>query len=378
MRKAIFLLTTLALLALLAAPTLAASPVVHGVMFYADGCGHCESVIKNTLPPLQAKYGDQLQIAMVEVSAEADYQYFRQIEDQYKVPTELRGVPALFIGDQLLVGDRQIPTELPKLIEKHLTAGGVDYPALPGLAERLGVKASGTGVCAPATPCTDTPAQTPQTLKSVKFSAVPVAAAASGEPAVETAPAAAGFELAWGVMALLALTLLYALVSAALAGSGRLAPAAPAWGWKVIPVLAVIGLGVALYLTYVETQNVAAVCGPAGDCNTVQASPYARLFGILPVGLLGALGYVAILAAWAVWRFTDGELSRLAPVALLGMSLFGVLFSIYLTYLELFVILAVCIWCLGSAVVQALLLGLSVGPAVQMIAGEDETDDEET
>ena len=44
------------------------------------------------------------------------------------------------------------------------------------------------------------------------------------------------------------------------------------------------------YLTYVETQLVQAVCGPVGDCNAVQSSSYARLFGVLPVGVLGASG----------------------------------------------------------------------------------------
>ncbi len=370
MRKIVLALTLLSLLILGSTPALAATPVVRAVLFHANGCGHCEVVIKTTLPPIQARYGDKLQIAMIEVSAEADYRYFRQIEDQYQVPAELRGVPALFIGDQLLVGDKQIPAELPALIEKHLTAGGVDTPALPGLAERLALQ-GGAEVCAPSTPCADATGQPKQFLASVKFAAAgAVSAAPAAIPAAEGA--AQGFELAWAVMALLMIALLYALVSAALAGSGRLAVSGPAWGWKLIPILAVIGLGVALYLTYVETQNVKAVCGPVGDCNSVQASPYARLFGILPVGLLGAAGYVAILAAWTAWRFGSGELARLAPIALLGMCLFGVLFSIYLTYLELFIILAVCIWCVTSAAIQALLLGLSVGPAMEAMAGEEE------
>ena len=58
---------------------------------------------------------------------------------------------------------------------------------------------------------------------------------------------------------------------------------------------AFIGLAVAGYLTYVETQAVAAVCGPVGDCNAVQTSSYSKLFGLIPVGLIGMAGYVAIL-----------------------------------------------------------------------------------
>jgi uncharacterized membrane protein len=178
--------------------------------------------------------------------------------------------------------------------------------------------------------------------------------------------------LATAVAILLALAIVYALAVVVLAGVGRAAPALPAWTASLIPFLCVIGLGVAGYLTFVETQNVKAVCGPVGDCNTVQASPYAKLFGFLPVGVLGLLGYVGILAAWAMGRWGKGLAALYAPVALLGMALFGALFSLYLTYIELAVILAVCIWCLTSAVLMALLLILAVGPAVGVFLVEEE------
>jgi len=61
-----------------------------------------------------------------------------------------------------------------------------------------------------------------------------------------------------------------------------------------------------------------------------------------------------------------------APVLLLAMALFGVLFSLYLTYIELFVILAVCIWCLTSAVLMALILILAVGPALAVFQESDD------
>ncbi len=177
-------------------------------------------------------------------------------------------------------------------------------------------------------------------------------------------PVSEGFWLAWAAMALLFLALLYALGIAVWLALGRETPVLDLWEGRLIPVLAIVGLAVALYLTYVETTNTQAVCGPVGDCNEVQASPFARLFGVLPVGLLGAIGYVAILVAWAVGRFGRGLGVRLAPFAIFGMALFGVLFSIYLTYLELFIIRAVCIWCVTSAVIMAALLALAVGPAV--------------
>ncbi len=186
------------------------------------------------------------------------------------------------------------------------------------------------------------------------------------------AAGADGFALAWVVMAILVAALLYALVGAVLLALGREVPAVPGGTSMVMPVIALAGLGVALYLTYVETQDVAAVCGPVGDCNAVQASPFATLFGVLPVGLLGALGYIGILAAWALGRLGPRSLARLAGPALLGMALFGVIFSIYLTYLELFIIKAVCMWCLASAVLISLVLVLAVGPATDALSGSDE------
>jgi uncharacterized membrane protein len=158
-----------------------------------------------------------------------------------------------------------------------------------------------------------------------------------------------------------------------LATAGRNYPVLPAGSRIVIPILSVLGLGVAFYLTYVETQNVAAVCGPVGDCNAVQASPFAKLFGFLPVGLLGAVGYVGIIVAWFVSRSNSG-VGRLAAILMFGMALFGVLFTVYLTYLELFVINAVCIWCLSSAVIMSLVLILTVGPALEALQTEEEED----
>ncbi|MFO7623246.1 MAG: vitamin K epoxide reductase family protein, partial [Anaerolineales bacterium] len=137
------------------------------------------------------------------------------------------------------------------------------------------------------------------------------------------------------------------------------------WGEYLTPVLALLGLGVAGYLAYVETQAVSAICGPVGDCNTVQSSPYARLFGVLHIGVLGVVGYILILAAWMWKRLRSDRLAMYASLAIFGMAFFGTLFSLYLTYLEPFVIRAVCAWCLASAVLITLLMLVNVTPALQ-------------
>jgi uncharacterized membrane protein len=126
-------------------------------------------------------------------------------------------------------------------------------------------------------------------------------------------------------------------------------------GW-VVPVLIMVGAGVASYLSWIEVTQTEAVCGPVGDCNTVNQSKYAELFGFLPVGVLGLIGYGVILFCWVLSQSDSGDTARKATLGLWAAALFGTLFSVYLTFLEPFVIGATCVWCLTSAVVMTLLL----------------------
>jgi uncharacterized membrane protein len=113
------------------------------------------------------------------------------------------------------------------------------------------------------------------------------------------------------------------------------------------------GIGVAGYLTYVHYAGLQPFCaGGSHGCERVQSSSYARLGG-LPVALLGLAGYVAIAVALAA----PGERARLAAAAL---TIIGFGFSAYLTYLELFVIHAICQWCVASAVLLTILAVLTV------------------
>ncbi|MFW6331551.1 MAG: vitamin K epoxide reductase family protein, partial [Gemmatimonadota bacterium] len=166
-------------------------------------------------------------------------------------------------------------------------------------------------------------------------------------------PAGNGAAIAVLVLMLIAL----GLVAADRAGRLRI-PESPEWA---IPVLSVIGIGVAAYLAYVEVSGVEAICGPVGDCNTVQQSRFARLFGVLPVGVLGVLGYLVLLGLWAVARRFEGHRARILTLTW-TLALFAVLFSVYLTFLEPFVIGASCAWCLSSAVITTLIL-LALTPA---------------
>jgi uncharacterized membrane protein len=128
------------------------------------------------------------------------------------------------------------------------------------------------------------------------------------------------------------------------------------WPVWVVPALVLVGLAVAAYLSFVEVTDTNAVCGPVGDCNTVNQSEYADLFGLIPVGVLGLFGYGLIFLLWMVLITGEDGVTRWASLGLWAAALVGTVFSAYLTFLEPFVIGANCIWCLTSAVVMTLLL----------------------
>ncbi len=114
----------------------------------------------------------------------------------------------------------------------------------------------------------------------------------------------------------------------------------------IATVLALVGLAIASYLTYIHYRGLSPVC-TTGGCERVQASSYSEI-GPIPVALLGLIGYVSILLSLAV----PGDVGRALTFML---TLSGFAFSLYLTYLELFMIDAICQWCVGSAVVMTAL-----------------------
>lgn len=111
--------------------------------------------------------------------------------------------------------------------------------------------------------------------------------------------------------------------------------------------LALGGVGIAGYLTYVHYAGLHPVCGISHGCETVQTSSYAYLVGV-PVALLGLLTYLLILIA--LRRQSDGALYTGYVLTMIGFA-----FSLYLTYREVFTIHAICSWCLSSAIVFGLL-----------------------
>ncbi len=141
----------------------------------------------------------------------------------------------------------------------------------------------------------------------------------------------------------------------------------PSW---IIPVLALFGFLVAAYLSFVELTKTEAFCGPVGDCNSVQQSKYATLFGTIPIGIFGMFGYSLILITWLVNEFGPKSIRPYSKFVTWIMAFFGILFSIYLTFVEPFIIGATCMWCITSAIIMSLLLLASTGGAKELWASE--------
>ncbi len=309
-------------------------PVIRAVLFYSPSCPHCLDVINETLPPLVNQYGTQLQIFGVDTYTQEGGELFDAANDLYNNNPNNRGVPSLVVGDQMLIGSVEIPEKLPGIIEQGLQEGGIDWPDIPGLqAARAAAEEEAE---TPNNPVPHNPSLRDRFMG----------------------------DLAGNI---LSVVVLVGMIGAVIGmGFFLQKPDNPGLqrptNW-LIPVLALIGAGVAAYLAYIEFTQTEAVCGPVGKCNTVQQSSYATLFGVIPIGFLGLLGYLIILLAWGLQSYGPKRWQKGISLFLWTITAFGTLFSIYLTFLEPFVIGASCMWCLGSAVIMTALFILATGNA---------------
>jgi uncharacterized membrane protein len=319
---------------LLLSPVSGEDATVRAVLFYSPTCPHCHQVIDEDLPPVQARFGDQLEVLLVDVSTLDGATLYEAAVAAFDVPDDRIGVPTLVIGDVVLVGSVEIPEQLPMRVERALASGGTDWPPIPGLAGPLPSPLS-------------TPSPPPAEATSV-------VALVARDPIGNTL----------AIVVLVGLLIAMAWAAAAiLRAPARSTPGPPSW-W--IPLLALTGLSVAAYLSGVELTGGSAVCGPVGDCNLVHTSVYARLFGI-PIGLIGVAGYVSILGSWVVARRSDGMLGRVARIGLIAVAITGTLFSVYLTFLEPFVLGATCAWCLASAVIIGAILVMATASSFHRV-----------
>ena len=338
--KPIRLFLLLVILACLTIPQSLATgetSVVRAVLFYSPSCPHCHQVINEDLPPLINQYGDQLLIIGIDTSLPEGSQIYQAAIARFQIPENRRGVPAMIVGDTVLVGSQEIPEQLPGIIETGLASGGIEWPDIPGFKELFEA------------------AESQETQEDVP------------NPSLEDLSLSDRFkrDLSGNILAVIVLAGMF--LSVTWVGITIAKPVSdktekwPAW---VIPVLIIIGFIVAAYMSYVEVSQSEAVCGPVGDCNTVQQSPYAYLFDIIPIGVFGMLGYILIGISWLIQQYSVERWKNYAAIIFWILAAFGTAFSIYLTILEPFVIGATCAWCITSSIVMTLILLAATAPAL--------------
>jgi uncharacterized membrane protein len=356
------------------------------------------------------EYGEQLQVVGIDTTQADGGQLYQATVEKFQIPSGRRGVPTLVIGEIVLVGSGEIPAQFPDLVQKHLAAGGLDWPDIPGLIVEVPTEETHpqdaeteaqeeteippqeietAQMVTPSPTLTPQDSETPPQETEAAQTATPPPTltpqnTATSLPTDTPIPVADQSVLTIGkenplpveetqnppsdpVGTTLAAIILMGMLVAfgytlwrLIANQPPLFQSVHIKTWAV-PLLSLIGLGVATYLAYVEITHIKAVCGPVGECNIVQSSPYARMLGV-PIAVWGLLNYVTLIVLWSVQRYTTGYLANASILALVGLTIWGTLFSIYLTWLEIFTIHAVCAWCLSSAIISTTLMLLVAIP----------------
>jgi uncharacterized membrane protein len=373
------LMGVLVLLSLLPMSAQAQTSVVYGVFFYSPTCPHCHDVITNHWPAIQDQFGSQLQVLFIDVTVPAGSEIMGTAINAMHIASH--GVPMLIIGSEVLVGSIDIPQRAPGLIRAGLNSGGISYPPIPGIEtifQSMPGHPSPTSTGATEQSGLNDPANVAAVIVLLGLIAGVGLIGAAGwqlmtqrkSQLINTMNGLLGLRMAF-FGALVGIGLAGTLVigsfedaSTLLISGGLLAAFtfiafhlfwAPSMGqlarW-LMPLTIVAGFLIAGYLAYVEITSIEATCGVIGSCNIVHQSSYAYILGI-PIAIIGILGYLVIMVLWMANQYRN---QRLTDAALFGIALVGVGFSIYLTFVEPFVIGTSCVWCLLSAVVMGLLL----------------------
>jgi uncharacterized membrane protein len=130
------------------------------------------------------------------------------------------------------------------------------------------------------------------------------------------------------------------------------------WLYRSSVVLVVLGLLVSIYMTVYKLTSNDSMCLGSGDCSTVNASKYADVNGI-PVAVIGAIGYLAILAV-LFFENRNPFFKQNGTLLIFGMALTGFLFTVWLIYVEIALLKALCPFCVTSQVSMTIIFILAV------------------
>ena len=141
------LLPVLLLAACAPAPTPAVTSgdgIVRAVLFYTPGCSSCEKALRDTIPPLEARYGSRFQLLKVPLNDLSEVDRLYASADFFKIKKEDVMVPFVVIGNDLLIGETALEENLDAKIKAGIVAGGYVQPALPSLLAELAARPTST------------------------------------------------------------------------------------------------------------------------------------------------------------------------------------------------------------------------------------------
>ena len=130
------------------------------------------------------------------------------------------------------------------------------------------------------------------------------------------------------------------------------------WLYRISVALAVLGLLVSIYMTIYKVTSNNSMCLGSGDCSTVNASKYSEVNGI-PVAVIGVLGYAAILVVH-YFENRNRFFKQNGTLIIFGMALTGFLFTLWLIYVEVAILKALCPFCVTSQTAMTLIFIIAV------------------
>ena len=130
------------------------------------------------------------------------------------------------------------------------------------------------------------------------------------------------------------------------------------WLYRASVALVVLGLLVSIYMTIYKVTSNNAMCLGSGDCSTVNASGYSEVYGI-PVAVFGVLGYAAILMV-LYFENRNRFLRQNSTLMIFGMALTGFLFTVWLIYVEVALLKALCPFCVTSQTAMTIIFIIAV------------------
>jgi uncharacterized membrane protein len=316
----------------------AEKPTVNALLFYKSDCKECTEIISALLPKWQDQHGDQLKILAVNTASSEGGTLYLDAVLKINIPFSTR-LPIVIIGNQYLGGAKEITKKLPTIIEEKLGQNGTKWPTLEGLPRLI--------------------ANTPQSSgDTISFWVSDFRSNRLGRIKENTLNKLRSDPLGNSASLIVLILMIGSIISKPfMFRKNNQLKIITEYGWGV-PVLSFVGMGTSLYLTYVKFSLSEAFCGPIGDCNAVQQSQFASLFGFLPVSLAGLMVFFLIALLWFLQKIYPKKFNIFGSfIGLIVLA--SVFFFIYLTFLEPFVIGATCIWCLLSALTMTALYWLT-------------------